>query len=86
MSTEYDWGQDGIRSQPSTAETKGFSPITTEINHISGEGSDDVDQNAGKGPRYITTLPTTTQHEKKSVEDIPLNKLSTSRRERPRTT
>ncbi len=30
VSADYDWGQDRIRSQPSTAETKGFSPITTE--------------------------------------------------------
>ncbi len=79
MSAEYECGQDTIHSQTTTAEPKGFCPLPTEINHISGEGSDDVDQNADKGPKYTNTLLSTTQYDKNSVEDIPLNKLFTSR-------
>ena len=58
-------------------EPSDLCPITEFVNMVTFEGDEVEGFAADPGPSFMTTLPSTTQTDKKSVEDIRLDELDT---------
>ena len=54
----------------------GLCPITDDIQVITYEGEETVEQDMDPGPGYATTLPSTMRGDKKTVEDTEMDKLN----------
>ena len=59
-------------------ETSGFCTLTSDIDMIMVKGAGTAEKGADPGNTYTTTIPSTKQGKKKSVDDIPLQELDST--------